>query len=68
MMRLLSGTILFCTSVSGSEQPRCLTADEVVPVAMCSLVFQNVVPVICAQLKFDRRKVQSAILLGSGVS
>jgi hypothetical protein len=31
----------------------------VVPVAMCSLVFQNVVPVVAANLGFDRAKVGS---------
>lgn len=39
---------------------------DVVPVAMCALVFQNVIPLISASLQFDRSKVQAAILLGSG--
>jgi len=32
--------------------------QDVVPVAMCALVFQNVVPVVAANLAFDPAKVQ----------
>jgi tyrosine-specific transport protein len=39
---------------------------DVVPVAMCALVFQNVIPLISSSLQFDRKKILSAILLGSG--
>ena len=33
--------------------------QDVVPVAMCALVFQNVVPVVAASLQFDRKKVST---------
>lgn len=38
---------------------------QVVPVATCALVFQNLIPVISSQLKFDRNKILAAIVLGS---
>ncbi|CAN0022591.1 unnamed protein product [Choristocarpus tenellus] len=43
------------------------TLPSMLPVAVCALVFQNVVPVVSNQLQGDMTKIRAAITMGSGL-
>ena len=52
----------------GHTNIRTLTeASDTVPTLLLSLVYHNVVPSVCAQLEGDRKKITTAIVVGSFV-
>jgi len=42
-------------------------SSKLVPVAMCSLVFQNIVPMVSAQLGYKKNQVIQALTIGSAI-